>query len=111
MYETMACAFRMDAYAALAIVLAFRLILSMIDFLMVVLFGWNLKPKKSSGRLLNIKTYQLSLTVCFVAFTSASMNSRALCSRRLLESNKTMSSTYLTLCAAPVFSATLWSMS
>ena len=53
MYETMACAFRMDAYAALAIVLAFRLILSMIDFRMVVLFGWNLKPKKSSGRLLN----------------------------------------------------------
>jgi len=36
MYETMACAFRMEAYAALAIVLTFRLILSMIDFLMVV---------------------------------------------------------------------------
>lgn len=70
MYETMACAFRMDAYAALAIVLAFRLILSMIDFLMVVLFGWNLKPKKSSGRLLNIKTCQLSLTVCFDEFES-----------------------------------------
>lgn len=55
MYETMACAFRMDAYAALAIVLAFRLILSMIDFLMVVLFGWNLKPKKSSGALAQYK--------------------------------------------------------
>ena len=70
MYETMACAFRMDAYAALAIVLAFRLILSMIDFLMVVLFGWNLKPKKSSGRLLNIKTCQLSFYFGFDEFES-----------------------------------------